>query len=203
MGVLSWSYCISVANSVCWYHQLGSMYTVKWTVYTSKTKVDWFVYDRCWSQVRFRIPLNPIHQSRSLAHGYIHRNAIYQTLAFSDRGICADSLISISKISLRSYTALLGILPTWLYFDPDQSHWIYQHDTSIVPTTIQYRYNLVQTIQNLLQGYPFSGELLTDPAFDHQWGVESMQGSGHRTIRVRTPCSLTQSCDMKSSIYVT
>jgi hypothetical protein len=49
------------------------------------------MYDRCVCQVRFRMPLNPIRRSRSLAHGYIHRNVIYQTLVCSDRGICPDT----------------------------------------------------------------------------------------------------------------
>ena len=78
-------------KSICWYHQLGPVYTVKWTVYALKAKVDWFVYIRCVFRFRFEVPLNPISRNRSLAQGYIHRNVIYQTLACSDRGICPEN----------------------------------------------------------------------------------------------------------------
>jgi hypothetical protein len=53
------------ANAFCWYHQLGSVYTVKWTVCMLLSKSRLIHVDRCRcvpGPVQTEIPLNPIRR---------------------------------------------------------------------------------------------------------------------------------------------
>jgi hypothetical protein len=75
--------------SGCWYHQLGTVFTVKWTAYMLEKQSQLIHVDSC-VPGHVLIPLNPTRQEPQLSR-ITYTKQRHVVFAYSDGRICPDS----------------------------------------------------------------------------------------------------------------